>query len=147
MEQSGSRGSSHPFAVLLLPFTKNPRMGKVGKDNNGLPGPTSLLRLPEHRVVSRLEYLLRGSLHNFSGQSVPVLSHLQSEEVQVELPVHQFLPVASCPIAQHHQEEAGSIFLPSLDTGILQHQSSLLDAEQAQLPQPFLIRETPASEK
>lgn len=41
---------------------------------------------------------------------VPVLSHLQSKEVvphiQVELP-HS----SSCPIAQHHREEPGSIFL------------------------------------
>lgn len=44
--------------------------------------------------------------------AVPVLSHLHSEvviHVQVELPVHHFLPVASCPGAQCHREEPGSL--------------------------------------
>lgn len=39
------------------------------------------------------------------------LGDLRSKEVpphvQMELPKHQFLPVASCPIAWHHDEEPG----------------------------------------
>lgn len=55
--------------------------------------------------------------------SVPVPGHnkvcLHNKEVlphiKVELPVYQFLPIASCPIAWHHEEEPGSIIMtPSL---------------------------------
>lgn len=49
-----------------------------------------------------------------------MLSLLQSNEalpdVEMELPVFQFMPIASCPIAQH-REELGSILLtPTLQT-------------------------------
>ncbi|XP_068788224.1 uncharacterized protein [Struthio camelus] len=96
------------------------------------------------------EYLQGRRLHYLSGQPVPMLCHPHSEEVlsqvQVELPVVQFLPIASCPVAGHHGEEAGLILL-TLPLQILIHvdeitsQSSLLQAEQAQLLQSFFIGE------
>lgn len=60
-----------------------------------------------------LEYFHWGRFHNLSKQPVPVLSHLHSiiRHIQVELPVHHLLPIASGPIPWHHWEEPGSILL------------------------------------
>lgn len=52
---------------------------------------------------------------------------------EVESPLHQFLPIASCPSAWHHQEPGFILLTPSLQ--------SLLKAEQTQLCQPFLKKE------
>jgi len=80
-----------------------------------------------------------------------VLCHPQREEVlphvQTELPVLQFVPVASCPVAGHHLKEFGPILLtPTLEIFIdiykVPSQPSLLQAQQAQFPQPFLIGES-----
>ena len=87
-------------------------------------------------------------------QPVPGLRHPQREEVlphvQVELPVLQFVPVAPCPVAGHLWKESGPILLtPTLEVFLsiyeVASQCSLLQAEQAQLPQPFLIGEMPQS--
>jgi len=52
------------------------------------------------------EYLQGWRLHNLSGQPVPGLGHPHSEEtfpdVQMEPPVFQFVPIASCPVTGHH---------------------------------------------
>jgi len=52
------------------------------------------------------EYLPRRRLHKPSGQPVLVLCLSQSKKkippVQMELPVLQFVPVAPCPVAEHH---------------------------------------------
>jgi len=53
------------------------------------------------------EYLQTRSLHNLSGQAVPVHHHSGSKEalpcVTLELPVCQFLPVAACSVAARHK--------------------------------------------
>ena len=127
----------------------------VGRDLWGSSSPT---RLPKQGhlqqaaqdcVQAGFEYLQR-RLHNLSGQPVPVLHHPQSEEVlphvQTELPMLQFVPIAPCPVAGHHWKESGPILLtPTLKTFIsiqkVPSQPSLLQAEEAQLPQPFHIGE------
>ncbi|KAJ7411198.1 hypothetical protein WISP_103707 [Willisornis vidua] len=63
-----------------------------------------------------------------------------------ELSVHPYLAIASCAIAGHHREDPGSILLtPSLqiliDIDVVSSHLSLLESEQAQLIQYFLIRE------
>jgi len=68
------------------------------------------------------EYLQRWTFHSFSGQLVPENRH-HSETVfsyvQTEFLVYQFVPIASCPVAGHHWEEAGSVFFtPSLQVFI-----------------------------
>ena len=54
-------------------------------------------------------------IHNPPGQPVPVLSHPQSEEVlpavQMELPMLQFVPVAPCPVTEHHWKESSNYTL------------------------------------
>jgi len=73
----------------------------------------------------------------------------QREEVlprlQLELPLPQFVPVAPCPVAGHHCKESGPILLTPLQILIgiskVPSQPSLLQAEQAQLPQPLLAGE------
>jgi len=83
-------------------------------------------------------------------QPVPGLCHPQREEVlprvQMELPLLHFVPVAPCPVTGHHWKESGPVLLtPTLQIfrGIskVPSQPSLLQAEQAQLPQPFLVGE------
>jgi len=58
----------------------------------------------------------------------------------------QFVPIAPCPVAGHHWKESGSILLtPTLEIFIgiykVPSQPSLLQAKQAQLPQPLLLGE------
>jgi len=119
-------GSSSPF-----PLTKHGHLQQVAQD----------------LVQAGLEYLQRRRLHNHPGQPAPVLRHPQREEVlphvQLELPMLQFVPVAPCPVDGHHWKESGPIFLtPTLKILIgineIPSQPSLLQAKQAQLPQPFL---------
>ena len=62
--------------------------------------------------------------------------------VQMELPMLQFVPVAPCPVAGQHWKASGPILLTrtlKIFVGIYKvpSQASLLQAKQAQLPQPF----------
>jgi len=84
----------------------------VGRDICGSASPTPLPKqgclqqAAQDLVQAGLEYLQRRRLHNLPGQPVPVLRHTQREEVlplvQTELPVLQFVPIAPCPVAEHH---------------------------------------------
>jgi len=129
----------------------------VGRDHCGsssstlLPKQGHLQQAAQDLVQAGLAYLQRRRLHNLPGQPVPVLRHPQSEEVlphlQIELPLLQFVPVAPCPVTGHHWKEFGPILL-TLSLKILisiykvPSQPSLLQAKQAQLLQPSLVRET-----
>ena len=131
-------------------------MVRVGRDLCGSSSPTPLLKqghlqqAVEDLVQAGLEYLQRRRLHSLPGQPGPGLWHPQREEVlprvQLELPLLQFVPVAPCPVAGHHWKESGPVLLtPTLQifVGIdkVPSQPSLLQAEQAQLPQPLLVGE------
>jgi len=84
----------------------------VGRDLCASSSPTPLPKqghleqATQDLVQAGLEYLQRRRLHSPSGQPVPVLRHPQREEVlpyvQTELPVLQFVPVASCPVTGYH---------------------------------------------
>ena len=94
------------------------------------------------------EYLPRRRLHNFSGQPVPVLYHLQSKKVFphvcLELPTFQVVPIPSS-VTQNHRKESGPIhFTPALEIfiSIDKIPSQLHHAEQPQVSHSFLIRET-----
>ena len=104
----------------------------------------------QHRVQVGLEYLQRRRLHSLPGQPGPGLRHPQREEVlphvQTELPLLQFVPVAPCPVAGHHWKESGPVLpTPTLQIFVsiyeVPSQPSLLQAEQALLPQLFLTGE------
>ena len=76
-------------------------------------------RLVQLPCQSRVAY---STLHRtfLPGQPVPGLHHPQREEVlpqvQTELPVLQFVPIAPCPVAGHHWKELGPILLtPTLE--------------------------------
>ena len=116
-----------------------------------LPKQGHLQQAVQDLVQAGSEYLQRRRIHNLSAQPVPVLCHPQSKEVllhvQTELPMLQFVPVAPCPVTGHHWKESGPILLtPTLQIfrGIskVPSQPSLLQAEQAQLSQPFPRRAT-----
>jgi len=67
-------------------------------------------------------------------------------DLQREPPVFQFLPIGTGPVIGHHWKESGSIvFAPSLQTFIYVDNSPskpcLLEAEQSQLSQHFLVVE------
>jgi len=84
----------------------------VGRDLWGTPTPTPLpnqghlQQAAQDLVQVGLEYLQRTRLHHLPGQPVPVLCQPQREEVlphvQTELPLLQFVPIATCPVAGHH---------------------------------------------
>jgi len=129
-------------------------MVRIGRDLCGSSSPTPLPKqdllqqAAQDHVQEGLEYLQRSRIHSLSGQPVPGLRHPQSEEVlphvQLELPMLQFVPVAPCPVAGYHWKESGPILLtPTLKIFIgickVPSQPSLLQAEQAQFPQFFLI--------
>jgi len=92
--------------------SQNHSMAGVGRDLCGSSSPTLLPKqghleqAAQDHVQAGLEYLQRRRVHNLPGQPVPVLRHPQREEVlpqvQTELPVPQFVPIAPCPIAGHH---------------------------------------------
>jgi len=128
----------------------------VGRDLCGTSSPTLLLKQghPEQAaqdlVQAGLEYLQRRRLHSPSGQPGPGLRQPQREEVlprlQLELPRLQFVPVAPCPVAGHHWKESGPVLLTPtrkrfIGISKVPSEPSLLQAEQAQLPQPLLIGE------
>jgi len=119
-------------------------MARVERDLWGSPSPTPLPKqghleqVAKRLVQAGFEYLQRRRIHNLSGQPVPVFRHPQSEEVfphvQMELLV----------LMLGTTEESGPILLtPALKrfVGIYKvpSQPSLLQAKQAQLPQPFLF--------
>jgi len=103
------------FFCLLVSYhriTQNHRMFGVGRDLWGSSSPTVLPKQGHLEQVAQdfvqvdFEYLQRRSLHNVPGQPVPVLCHSQDKEVllcvQLELPVLQFVPIATCPVTGHH---------------------------------------------
>ena len=122
----------------------------VGLQPNPLPKQGHPEQAAQHCIQVGLEYLQRRRLHSLPGQPGPGLRHPQREEVlphvQVELPQLQFVPIAPCPIAGHHWKEFGPVLLtPTLQIFVsiykVPSQPSLLQAEQAQLPQPLLVGE------
>ena len=144
------------FPLLHYIDSQNHRMLGVGRDLCESSSPTPvpkqghLEQIAQDLVQAGLEYLQRRRIHNLSGQPVPVLRHPQREEVpphvQTELPVPQFVPIAPCPVTGHHWKELGPILLtPTLQTFVgiykVPSQPSLLQAEQAQFPQPLLVVE------
>ena len=145
-----------PFLALLVTESQNHRMFRVGRDLCGSPSPTLLPKqghpeqTAQHRIQAGLEYVQRRRLHSLPGQPGPGLRHPQREEVlprvQLELSLLHFVPTASCPVTGHHCKESGPVFpTPTLQIfrGIskVPSQPSLLQAEQAQLPQPLLVGE------
>jgi len=115
-----------------------------------LPKQGHLQQAVEELVQAGLEYLQRRRLHSLPGQPGPGLRHPQKEEVlppvQLELPLLLFVPVAPCPVTGHPWKESGPVLLtPTLQIfrGIskVPSQPSLLQAEQAQFPQPLLVGE------
>ena len=144
------------YRLYFFFFSPNHRMVGVGRDLWGSSSPTPL---PNHGHLKQAaqdliqagsEYSQRRRIDSPSGQPVPVLHHPQHEEVlprvQMEFLMLQFVPVAPCPVTGHHWKESGPIFLtPTLKIFIsiskVLSQPSLLQAKQAQLPQPFLIGE------
>jgi len=84
----------------------------VGRDLCGSSSPTllpkqgHLQQAAQEFVQAVVECLRRTRLHNLPGQPVPGLRHPQGEEVlpdvQTELPVPQFVPIAPCTVTGHH---------------------------------------------
>ena len=122
----------------------------VGRDVCGSSSPAPLTKQGHlqqaAQTISRwVSNISRGRLHSLPGQPVPVLRHPQREEVlphvQMELPVLQFVPIAPCPVAEHHWKELGPILLtPTLQIFVsiyyVPSQPSFL-----QLPQSLLVGE------
>lgn len=112
------------------------------------PSRISLENITWGYVQTAFVYLPWERLQN-SWKSVPILRHSRSTippYIQVDLAVHQILPVASHPNAWSQQGEPGSILLTtpfrytSTDT-LMKYPLSLLLAEQAQFTPPTLVRE------
>ena len=92
------------------------------------------------------EYLW-GRLHNLLGQPAPVLTNPPSKKKKNQLfsDVFQLMLIASGPITGHHWQEPGSVLF-ALSLQVFRHideillpEPSLLQAEESQLSQHFLI--------
>lgn len=101
-------------------------------------------------MLTAPEHLWRGTLHTLSAQPVPVHSHLNSKSVlhhvQVELSGHKFLSYCLLSYCSAPPRQAWCISLALslhilMDMDEVPSQFYLLEAEQAQLPLPLLIRE------
>ena len=97
----------------------------------------------QEHVQTAFGYFQGGRLHNLPGQPVSVLSHPHGKkvfpDVQMEPPV--FVPVASGPDTT---KEHGSVFFALFPQAFIYidknpPEPSLLQAEESQLSQPFLL--------
>ena len=131
-------------------ISQNHRMVEVVRDLWRPSSPTTLLKQIHGEQHCTGCHPGRFWLSLRAGESTATLRHPQSTEiflhVQMELPMFQLVPVAPFPVAGHHWKESDPILLtPILKMIIIickiPCQSSLLQAEWAQLPGPFLIRE------
>jgi len=129
-------------------------MVEVGRDLWRATALISLLKqghlelVAQDHVQMASAYLHGYRLHGLSGKPVSMLSHLHSEkvfpDVQREPSVFQCMPTASGPATGHHLSEPGpGFFAPFIPVfthiQIPLEPSSLLQTEQSQLFQPFLI--------
>ena len=130
-------------------------MVQVGRDLWRSPGPTSCSswatynKLP--RTMSRCFFRIskEGNSKASLGKPCQCLVTLPVKafpDVQGEPPVFQFVPIASGPLTEPHCKEPGSVlFAPYFQVFIYMNMipptPSLLQAEQSQLSQPFLIGE------
>ena len=104
------RSPSGPLCVEIS--SQNHRMVEVGRDLWISSSPNPLLKqdhlehVAQDHVQAGLEYPQRRRLHKLSGQPIQVLCHPHSRKVsphvRMELPLFQFVPVASCPVTGHH---------------------------------------------
>ena len=96
---------------IKLRFTESENHRMLGRDLCGSsPIPLSqqghLQQAAQELVQVCFEYLQRRRLYKTSGHPIPVLCHPHSKEVpphvQTELPMLQFVPVATYPVAGDH---------------------------------------------
>lgn len=97
---------------LSLNQSQDHRMVKAGRrlcSSKPLLKQLHLQELAQDHIWMGFKYLQRKRLHSLSGQPVPVLCHPQRTEAfphsQMELPAFQSVPVAPCPVAEHHCKE------------------------------------------
>lgn len=91
---------------MYLTDTQNLRMGRVGRSHSGsiwsgLPAQVGPSQSTWHRVVSRWFWNISGE-EDTTASLGSLYPHRSSSSVQAELAEHQFLPAASCSIAQNH---------------------------------------------
>ena len=139
----------HAYHPLVQPVSLTP---SCPSPDSSMPFPRAL-SLSHRAELSAAPPLSASRLLSLSGllfqcpvipQWKEVLSH-----VQMEVPIFQFVPTASCSVAGNCQKRA---WLHLLDThplhiliniGEIPSQSSLLQAEQPQVSQPFLVQDMP----
>lgn len=85
-------GTIRPNPKLPIQWNEDPRMG-----HSGSSGRVILEHMAQDCVQAILEYLQKRRLHNFSGQSVPVLSLLHSKEFLPHIR-GSFLSIRFCPL-------------------------------------------------
>ena len=110
-----------PLSIRRNHRLKNHSMVELGRDlwisldSTPLLKQGHLQQAAQDLVQAGLGYLQRRRIHNLPGQPVPGLRQPQSKEVlpqvQTELPMLQFEPVAPCPVTGHHWKESGRILL------------------------------------
>jgi len=106
----------------------------------------------QSRLPPGLECLQGWGIHSLLGQPVPVCHHPLCEKpppnIQPKPPLSQFKTIPPCPITIYPQKQPFPLlFIRSLQVlegrNEVSPEPSLLQAKQAQFPQPFLIGEVP----
>ena len=104
----------------------------------------------QSHIQPDLECLQGWGIHSLSGQPVPVHHHPLSEKLPPNIlpkpPLSQFKTIPPCPITIHpHKQPFPLLFIHSLQVleghNEVSLEPSLLQATQAQFPQPFLLGE------
>lgn len=115
----------HLHLLLLHRITEQSRLqGTSGFPPSSIQYPLPLTTsYPKTEQVSEglgqlsFEYLKGWRHHNLSEQPSPAFAHLHNLErkkvlsVQIEFPIFQLVPIASCPVSGHYWGKPGSIFL------------------------------------
>ncbi|KAK4818295.1 hypothetical protein QYF61_010437 [Mycteria americana] len=127
---------------------KRPLRSSSATVNLTLPRPP-LYHVPKHLIQTSFKYLQGWRLNHFPGQPVPMLDNPFSEvtfpNIQSKPPLAQLEAISSCPITCYLGEETDphlstTSFQVVVESDKVSPQPPFLQAEQAQFPQPLLIR-------
>jgi len=133
MRRSG-KGNIILEKVDLIFILGNHKIVQLGRDHLRSSSPTTLLKQSQleqvkpRAVSSDLEYLHRWTLHNVSGQLVPVFDQSHRKKVfccvQMEFYVFHFVLITFCPVSGHHGRKPRS-FLCIVSHSVIVHKDKI----------------------
>lgn len=134
-----SGGLRAPYLGVALPCRFACQRDRLSLGHRVCPPPPLLIAF--HQPLSPME-LFPQDLSGLELHCVtPTVNMILFSPHQIELAVLQFAPIASHLVAGHHQKESRGQQESYQYSEKIPSQPFLLQAKQAELPQPFLLRE------